>query len=47
LRAVNPQDVLRQAATTQLLAQLFWGQFAIVIDLAVKVGIDLERQQAA
>jgi hypothetical protein len=47
LRAVNPENVLRQAAATQLLAQLFRGQFMIVIDLAVKMGIDLERQQAA
>jgi hypothetical protein len=37
----------RQAETTQLLAQLFRGQYAIVIDLAVKVGIDLHRQQVA
>jgi hypothetical protein len=39
------KDVLRQTATAQLLAQLFSRQWTTVIDLAVKVGIDLERQQ--
>jgi len=47
LRAVKPEDAFRQAATAQLLAQLFWGQWTTVIDLAIKVGVDLERQQAA
>jgi hypothetical protein len=46
-RAREHLDVLRQATTTQLLAHLFHGQLTNVIDLAVKVGIDLERQQAA
>ena len=43
LRAVNLQDV--QAAATQLLAHLFHGQLTNVI--ALKLGIDLERQQPA
>ena len=45
LREVDSQDVLRQAATVQLLAQLFRAQLTTVIDLGIKVGIALERQK--
>jgi hypothetical protein len=43
--AVIPEDAIRQTATAQLLAHLLQAQLTTVIDLVVKVSIDLERQQ--
>jgi hypothetical protein len=41
------EDAIWQTATAQFLAHLFQDHLTHVIDWLVKVGIDLERQQAA
>jgi hypothetical protein len=44
LREVDPQDVIRQAATAQLLARLLQGQALVDIHLAIEPSSDLEWQ---